>query len=63
MKLKALKSFRHGSRTFARGAAVDVTESVAKDLVKRGLASGEGGAGRPKSDPTRAKQKTGKAGD
>ncbi|WP_141137028.1 hypothetical protein [Tardiphaga sp. OK246] len=42
MKLRAMRSFRHGTMTFGRGAAVDVTEPVARDLIKRGLVAEEG---------------------
>jgi hypothetical protein len=58
MKLKAMRSFRLGTTTFGRGIAVDVSDPVAKDLIKRGLASADGIAPSPTPRPARqAKRK------
>lgn len=35
MKLTALKTFRHGTQTFRRGAAVELSEAQAKPLIAR----------------------------
>ena len=59
MKLKAMKSFRHGTQTFGRGAEVDLPESVAKELIERGLVAEEGSESVKRADP---KQQAAKAG-
>lgn len=41
MKLKALKTFRHGSTNFKRGTTLDLSEAGAKDLIARGYAEAE----------------------
>ena len=38
MKLKALKTFRHGSTNFKRGTSLELSEAGAKDLIARGYA-------------------------
>jgi hypothetical protein len=53
MKLKAIRSFRLGTTTFGRGVAVDVSDPVAKDLIKRGFASEDGVAPPPEPQPAR----------
>ena len=66
LKLKAMRSFRHGTMTFGRGAAVEVTEPVARDLIKRGLVA-EDGTEPPKMErpvrTDRTKHKPAKAGN
>lgn len=67
MKFRAMRSFRHGTMTYGRGAAVDVTDPVAKDLIKRGLVSANGTEPRKQMErpvqPDRTKPKPAKAGN
>ena len=67
MKFRAMRSFRHGTMTYGRGAIVDVTDPVAKDLIKRGLVA-QGDAEPPKqmerpAPSDRTKPKPAKAGN
>lgn len=48
MKLKALKTFRHGSTNFKRGSLLELSDAQAKPLVSRGLA--EQNSGKPSED-------------
>lgn len=67
LKFKAMRSFRHGTVTYGRGAVVDVTDPVARDLIKRGLVSQEGAEPPPKMErpaqPDRTKHKPAKPGN
>lgn len=38
MKLKALRTFRHGSTNFKRGVSLELSEAKAKELIDRGYA-------------------------
>ena len=67
IKFRAMRSFRHGTMTYGRDAVVDVTDPVAKDLIKRGFVA-QDGAEAPKQmerpvQSDRAKHKPAKAGN
>lgn len=52
MQIKAMKTFRHGSTMIRRGSSVEMVETHARDLVKRGLAEEVANKSAvPKSEP------------